>query len=304
MKFQDFTRIMTEKVMNRAGNGAEVMVRAVRKNNGVRLAGMTILAEGKSLAPTVYLEDYYRSCCAGVSTDVLADRIVEYCRRNQTGGISEMKGVFRWENAGKHIRCRLINYDMNREMLEEVPFRRFLDLALICYLELGVPGEGTGTVTVSNAELQDWGISDEKLFRVAVQNTRNEGELRVEPVQKVLKNMGNQILLPDRQEENESLSDPDELPLLVITMNRPAFGAVSLIFGREWLPETAERLRGDLYVIPSSIHELLALRADGCYSKDELSGLVREVNRTQVAPEEVLADHVYCYSRIKGTLTV
>ena len=61
------------------------------------------------------------------------------------------------------------------------------------------------------------------------------------------------------------------------------------------LRRLSEKFSGSFYVIPSSIHEVLLLKA----TKDEdtayLNRMVRAVNEQRVAPEEVLADHVYFY---------
>ena len=57
--------------------------------------------------------------------------------------------------------------------------------------------------------------------------------------------------------------------------------------------DAAEKLGGDFYVLPSSIHEVLLVRDNGEMTAKDLEALVREVNATQVAPEEQLTDHVY-----------
>ena len=59
--------------------------------------------------------------------------------------------------------------------------------------------------------------------------------------------------------------------------------------------DAAEKLGGDFYVLPSSIHEVLLVRDNGEMTAKDLEAMVREVNATQVAPEEQLTDHVYHY---------
>ena len=51
------------------------------------------------------------------------------------------------------------------------------------------------------------------------------------------------------------------------------------------------------YVLPSSIHELLILPDNGSMQLSELEAMVREVNATQVAPEDRLSDKVQYYDR-------
>ena len=47
--------------------------------------------------------------------------------------------------------------------------------------------------------------------------------------------------------------------------------------------------------MPSSIHEVLLVKDNGEMSAKELGDLVKNVNSSEVAPEERLTDHVYHY---------
>ena len=51
-----------------------------------------------------------------------------------------------------------------------------------------------------------------------------------------------------------------------------------------------------LFVLPSSIHEMMIAPYDSHYNLDELSAMVKEINETQVAPEERLTDRAYILS--------
>ena len=64
----------------------------------------------------------------------------------------------------------------------------------------------------------------------------------------------------------------------------------------------ADMMGSDLCIIPSSIHEtlLVPLMPNGkCYEMDwdEVAETVKEVNDTQLLPEEVLSGHAYKYIR-------
>ena len=61
-------------------------------------------------------------------------------------------------------------------------------------------------------------------------------------------------------------------------------------------------MRGDYFILPSSIHEVLLLRDDGNMDYRALEAMVREINVTQVAPEERLSDQVYHYDAAEKLL--
>lgn len=53
-----------------------------------------------------------------------------------------------------------------------------------------------------------------------------------------------------------------------------------------------ELLGGDFYVLPSSVHELILLKAEDQDPK-QLADLVRSANRSVVKENEILADDLY-----------
>ena len=64
---------------------------------------------------------------------------------------------------------------------------------------------------------------------------------------------------------------------------------------QNFMDQAAERAGGDFFILPSSIHELLIVPDNGQMGLRDLEAMVREVNATQVAPEDKLTDSVYHY---------
>ena len=91
--------------------------------------------------------------------------------------------------------------------------------------------------------------------------------------------------------------------MYVVSNKKNLFGASAILYS-DYLEEWAEELECDLYVIPSSVHELLVMPVAHAYSGEEITEMIREINRTQVAREEILSDHVYIYRRNEGRITM
>lgn len=74
---------------------------------------------------------------------------------------------------------------------------------------------------------------------------------------------------------------------------------------QEIMERVAGFFKSDFWILPSSVHEVLLLPA-GQFGEDAqgLAGLVKEVNDTHLAPEEILSYHVYRYTRLTGEITV
>lgn len=70
------------------------------------------------------------------------------------------------------------------------------------------------------------------------------------------------------------------------------------------LKDFAAVLEYDLIILPSSVHEVLLVPYEEDLCMEELKEMVRHINRTEVAKEEVLSDNVYCYSRKTDKISI
>lgn len=99
------------------------------------------------------------------------------------------------------------------------------------------------------------------------------------------------------------VASDDEVDLMVATSKETmSFGASILVDekGLEMIRKQAEENQSDLYILPSSVHEVLLIPAYE-YKAKELADLVREVNAT-LRKEEVLSGHVYVYRLDSGKI--
>ena len=88
----------------------------------------------------------------------------------------------------------------------------------------------------------------------------------------------------------------------VITNDRGINGAVSMLY-EEKLHTLAEKLESDLYILPSSVHEVIAVSAS-MGEPNQLAEMVAEINMAQVSLEERLSNQVYHYDKDLRKLTL
>ena len=91
--------------------------------------------------------------------------------------------------------------------------------------------------------------------------------------------------------------------MLVIT-NKSRIHGASTILHKDTLERLANIFKHDYFVLPSSVHELISVKAMDDADVEGLKAMVTEINSTQVAPDEVLSDSVYRYSIATGELTI
>jgi len=81
----------------------------------------------------------------------------------------------------------------------------------------------------------------------------------------------------------------------VISNQRGINGAVSMLY-EDGLHELAEKLDSDLYIMPSSVHEVIAVSSN-MGDPNELAQMVADTNMDQVSLDERLSNQVYHYDK-------
>lgn len=92
-------------------------------------------------------------------------------------------------------------------------------------------------------------------------------------------------------------------PMYVITNASKLYGATALIFAKECFKILAEKMNSNLYILPSSQHELIAI-SDEFADVQALKEMVCDVNNSQVEAKDRLSYCVYKYDRQADTIDV
>ena len=290
MNYTEFKSEVVDRIRESEGPGTEVGIHRVPKNNGLILDGLTILRPGRNISPTVYLEKYYRHFVNGdMPMELVVKDILKEHNSHDVCGFIDAKKLTEFGNIGGRLFPRLINFNRNRCFLQGVPHRRFLDLAVIYYFEVSENGIGEATSILNHREALCWHMDEETIFKTAMANMRRIKPIRPIPMNRLLEELGGPGCASPGL-------DPFHLNMTVLTNDDRYFGAACLLIP-ELFQKIAEEAGRDLFLLPSSVHEIIVLPDDGSYSRVDLEKMVIEVNSTQVVGYEVLSDHVYRYSR-------
>jgi len=99
------------------------------------------------------------------------------------------------------------------------------------------------------------------------------------------------------------MTEYPDIPMLYVLSNTEKYYGASAILYPEVLSFFADLRESDLYILPSSIHEVLLLPKDSRTHAEDLNCIIQEVNASQVLKEEVLSDHFYYFDRSLGIIT-
>lgn len=301
MNFEEYTEQVMKGLEELAAGSCQVRLQEKLKNNGVKQTGVTVLWEGENVSPIIYLDPFYQEYKYGNGTISDAVESIYETLEKHSGKTMESLNVSDikvWDKMKDRIHAKLINADLNQELLENVPHRLVLDLAEVYYVKVGVLGameDGTsfGSILVTNAQAELWDVDEEMLHTQAGVCMESE---QVEFVNMM------EIIRQIRLDQHLEMEDMEDTGMYVLTNPEKLYGAVELL-NEKVLSDIAEDLQDDLLLLPSSIHELIILRAEDRECR-ELADMVQEVNDTNLSPDEILSYHVYCFDRSTRKLSI
>ena len=296
--YSEFKQQILSDLQERLGSDVRVTVQDIIKNNDTHLDGLTILSTKYNLSPTIYLNSYFKQYENGHSLSDIENDILKVYHDNRPSDNIDISFFTDYDKVKSRIIFKLVNYERNRELLKEVPHYRFLDLSIVFNCLVESSPSGSATILIHNHHLNYWGITKDDLYALAQQNTPRLLSYDLRNMTDILKE-----LLSDEDIPADAPDATTSYPMYVLT-NRYKLNGSGCILYQNLLRDFANRLESDLFILPSSVHEVLIIPVKNKTSPQELSDMVKDVNSSQLSREEILSDHVYYFSRESGQITM
>ena len=304
-EFQDYTKRVLKDHLPEELSGATIRTNDVTKNNGLVLHGVTVQPEGSNIAPTIYLDGYYKDYVDGDKLDDVIDRIVMVAKKNvnapsELGDIA--KTFVNFENVKDKIIMVAVNTEKNRDMLAGMPHQNREDLSLIYKVALRNDEMEMATIAIKNEHMEAWGTTPEEIHNLAMENSKELLPATVQSMNEIMREMFGREGMPDDMAELMFEEMPMNQQMYVISNESKINGAAAMFY-EDALSGLAEQMGTDLFILPSSVHEIIAVSTD-MGDPESLAQMVQEVNGGQVSPEEQLSDHVYRYDAAARSISL
>lgn len=312
MNYQDFCKEIRNEVKASLGDGYKVKLEQVQKNNGLILISLIILKDGETVTPNIYLEPYYSKYQISRQLSKIVEDIISQYNIAEKDFVVPACLSSDFISIKDKLFCKLINYERNKDFLNNVPHVKWLDLAIIFCLLVKKDPEGIGSITIKNDLMERWGITLDILHTVALDNTPLLFESTVRPMNDVIRG-----LVLDQLPTSDTIDDFDDIlseileqnntnnskhPMFVAS-NKAGLNGASWLLQRNEIKQLSKSLHTNLYILPSSVHEVIIVPSNEVgISENDLYQMVCDVNATQVAPNEFLSDNVYLYTREDDSL--
>lgn len=284
MKFKEFLDEVTKRLPSFLTQYElnKIHVEEVCKNNGIICTSLVVSLRNENMSPSIYMDCFYELYRQGTSIENIINKIV-YEYENARKEMSSSDIVLpNKDNVKDKIFMRLVNYESNKKQFEDCPLVPYHDLAITFRYLVKNDENGIASAIVRNKDLKDWDISNERLYDIAKENTR-----RLFPPE--LRRLDDML-----REYDENIDIPEDSGLHILTNQQHINGATYMVY-EDIIKEFAQNNNSDVYILPSSIHEVLLLPAKEDINKSNLEEMVKEINEYVVSPLEYLSDTVYKY---------
>lgn len=181
-----------------------------------------------------------------------------------------------------NIFFQFVNTKLNKNILDDVPHREFLDLSIIyrVVINSNKDKKEIASTIIHNELMKVIGLSEEQLFEYASKNTD-----RLFP--STIKSIASVFGMED--------DSPIDEQMIIISNELCINGAINMIYEKN-LKSIAEKMDSDLYILPSSVHEVIVVSTkigDPTY----LIRTISEVNSTELSKTDILSDQLYMYDK-------
>lgn len=302
--FENFMEEWMKRLQEQAENyGMKAELADAVKNNGKIEKRIKVWMPGTNMAPLIDPMPFYEKYLESGDIKEAVDSILNFAwtvSKNQL----DIPELLSKENILDNTYLKVINTAVNQDLLKHTP--HFLlaggELAAIPRLNIKMD-ENSGTVIIRDELLPRLQMTGEELLEIAKDNTESQNLFEVNTLLGTLINI--------MQEEGKDIADDfsqyftAETPRVVVMSNKDRLYGASCLACPKVLDTAIQMLGMDCYILPSSIHEVILIEKTGEPGELEaLREMVKEVNRTEVAPEDVLSDKVFQFNTFTKRLGV
>lgn len=299
--FEEFVkqvRTGLEKMLRNRYGEANVGIVTARKINCEMVGLICDVNNTYNVSPTIYMESLYSSYMEHGDMEVILERATEAIQGAMKECHNLKSKINNFTEETDQIIFQLIHTEQNKELLETMPHRNFLDMSIVYRRIIDIDEEGIFSAPINHNLADAMGLDEEDLYQLAYDNTRKILKPKFYSMSQIIEELQGSIGVTEEEMSNKEMEQ--STPLYVVTNSIKNWGAASVLYLGQ-LQAFAEKLGSDLYLLPSSVHEMIITEADSDML-ETLESMVYEVNQT-LPIEDRLSNEVYLYDRENNSLT-
>ena len=305
MNYQEFKNMLKDRMQKIMGDTIQVGFETYTKNNQTPIESLTFQEKDSSAAtvitPAIHMQDLYNLYQKEGDGEMFQGCLMEIKKLYMEQEPKSLDFINRdWGEIKKSICMTLLCEGWNKGWIEEenITYSKFLDFVIVLRSVLGVSSHGMGSMVVTQNLMSHWRITEEELWETAWNNLYCE-RFYIQNLNEVLRSE-----LKEREMEIDAKLLKNDLPLYLLSNKERVYGARGIL-RTDLLQAFAMRADSNLYILPSSIHELILLPDNGNYCvEEEMREVVKTINETEVPETERLSETIYYFRKDSGTVEI
>lgn len=269
-----------EEIRKREGE-YDVNVQKTAKQNRI-VTAVCLKPKNGNAGPAVYLEDLMEVISEGTDEKAAIKAFVDTLEHSLLKADVDLEFIHDFEKVTEKLSYYLVNKDRNAKLLADVVHAdtNYDDLALVPIIHVANEEIGVGVITITNKLASVWDVDDTEIIR--------------------------------RAKHKAPVNDPFEImdfppmpgfefmpmPFEIITTEGNMKGARVLEYP-EFFSYMDKNYPDGVYIIPSSIHEVLLMRSAGMFESElemiNTLQLIETVNSEVLSEADFLSDKLYTY---------
>lgn len=248
-----------------------------------RKEGFALVYLDSNISPILYNDDFIMRMSDEELIEVMENILAKEDKPQIEDIMNAMDNI---EYVKSNLYMRLVSLAKNMEELEkeDVAFIPVEDMAITFYIHIKF-GETSGKIRIKNDMLKDLNLTKEEAFLYAKENLGKN--YNITDIEGILKECTGNSYLPLE-------NTPKELKVLVVTTKDKDEGAALMLLEKV-MEELAKHFSSKFLILPSSIHEFIAVPYATENDIRQCREMVREVNSTVLSPDEYLSDNVFIW---------
>lgn len=297
MNYDEFKNVLQEKIQSNFLQQIDFISHIVNRTNET-LDALTLRFAGQEVSSTIYPEQMYADYKNGVSISDIADGVSAAVSKNKYPDIPEITP----ENAEKSISFSLINAEKNKNLLQNCPYKEIHDMAAVPRWHIS----DDASFLVNGRVMEQLKMTKEEILDIAQRNTE-AASYNCQSMKEAMK----EVMMDEGMSEelvSEMLPMP-ELPFYVLSNKSRTDGSCAILSDRFMQQVTEQTGMDEMYLIPSSRHEMLAVSPEITGSATDagaLKEMVMSVNGDAgiMRAEDFLSNSVYKYDAKTHSLSM
>ena len=246
---KEFTEDIKEKLYEMGYGDVDIKINNIKKVNRDYEA-MNVVPEGGVMGVSFNLEEIFTKFEQSGDYDSVLKNTTSFVANGiDTAPKTDIDNLLNYEEMKNKLSIEVISAEANKELLLNIPHDRIEDLAAVYRFVLKSESTGKASILVSNEMMQKMGITHEQLKNDALYNAPIIRPAVIKGMNEVIK----ELMGKEAYELANGTGNVEE-SVYVATVPDKDSGAGVLSY-QNFMDQAAERVGGDFFILPSSIHE-------------------------------------------------